>query len=607
MHKEDKKAQAKFGDNVRVHFTCKLEDGTTFDTSAGKEPLQFTIGQDQVMKVLEHAVIGMHQGETKKVTINADDVFGRHLKEKVSIVNRDQFPPDLQPVIGMKFEIKQSDGSLNVIKITDVTESTVTMDANHPLAGKNLYFDIELLELKIAEPDHSDEYYKKAVDFQSRGLLDEAIPFYQKAIESNPKHSKAFFNLGVALQQKGFIDKAILYYEVAIGINQDFVEAHHNLGVAYNEKGLFDEAIVCFQRTVQLKTDHPGAYYNLGNALVAKGQFQEALQCYEKAIELLPDFADAHWAIALLKLRFGNFHEGWKGYEWRWKLKDIIAERNFKQPRWDGSNIAGKTILLHAEQGLGDTLQFIRYAPIVSRQGVRVIIECQKELVSLLQSVQGVDHVLAQDESLPEFDIHCPLLSLPSLLNTTLENIPNEVPYIMASSSLVEKWKKKLLAEEHSMRIGLAWSGDQRLKFGQDRSCPLENFSPLGEMDNIIFYSLQKGGPSRQVFTPPGKMRIIDYAIELDNFSETSALIQNLDLVISVDTAVAHLAGAIGKPVWVLLPFVADWRWMLERQDSPWYPTMKLFIQPSRGDWDSVIKVIAEELLSFREKVGQKP
>lgn len=598
-------AQASHGDTVKIHFTCSLEDGTIFDTSAGKNPLVFTIGQNQVLKGLEQAVIGMQQGETKKITITADEIFGPHLQEKVNVVSRDKFPSDLEPVVGMRFEIKQKDGSTSAIKITNVTESTVTLDANHPLAGKDLHFDIDLTEISPAKPDNSDEYFKKAVDFQNRGMLDEAILFYQKTIESNPKHSKAFFNLGVALQKKGLTEKAIVYYEVAIGINQNFVEAHHNLGVAYNEQGLFDEAVICFQRTVQLKPDHAGAYYNLGNTFVAKGQFHEALQSYQKAIDILPDFADAHWGIALLQLRLGNFEDGLKGYEWRWKLKDIMAERNLPQPLWDGSDIRGKTVLLHAEQGLGDTIQFIRYAPLVSMKGARVIIECQKELASLLKNVRGVEHVLAQDEALPEFDTHCPLLSLPFLLKTTLESIPDEVPYIRADTSLVEKWRRKLSAEGSPRKIGLAWSGDLRLKYGQERSCPLEKFSPLGKIENLIFYSLQKGGPSRQVFTPPEGLSIIDYAIEMNDFSETAALIENLDLVISVDTAVAHLAGALGKPVWVLLPFVADWRWMLHRDDSPWYPTMKLFRQPFRGEWEPVIAAMADELRSFGNYAGQ--
>ncbi|MFZ5906290.1 MAG: tetratricopeptide repeat protein [Nitrospirota bacterium] len=599
--------QATHGDRVKIHFTCSQEDGTIFDSSAGKEPLMFTIGQNEVLKGLEDAVIGMQQGETKKILIKADEIFGPYSEEKVKVVSREEFPYDLEPVVGMKFEIAQNDGKSNVITVTNVTESAVTLDANHPLAGKNLHFAIQVEEISSAESDHSEERYKKAVDFQNKGMLDEAILAYQKTIELNPKNAKAFFNLGVALQKKGFIDKAIIYYEIAIGLNQEFIEAHHNLGVAYSEKGLFDEALICFQRTVQLNPDHAGAFYNMGNTFVAEGQFQEALRCYQKAADILPDFADAQWAIALLQLRFGNFEVGWKGYEWRWKIQDLMAPRNFSQPHWDGSDIRGKTVLLHAEQGLGDTIQFIRYAPLVARRGANVIVECQQELVSLLKNVEGVGTVLARHETSPECDMHSALLSLPNLFNTTTESIPAEVPYLRTDGPRREKWRQKLSAEGSRLKIGLAWSGDLRMKYGHERYCPLEKFAPLGTIGDLIFYSLQKGGPSRQIFTPPEGMNIIDYAIEMNDFSETAAFIENLDLVIAVDTAVSHLAGALAKPVWVLLPFVADWRWMLGRDDSPWYPTMKLFRQPSRGDWDTVITAVTEKLRDFRDHEGEKP
>ena len=326
-----------------------------------------------------------------------------------------------------------------------------------PLAGKDLRFEIELLTNVTEQSRLAEEYYKTAVDLQEKGLIDDAISYYQKTIDHNPNFAGAYYNLGVACQQKEQIDQAIVYYEIAIGLNQEFTEAHHNLGVAFKDKGLFDEAIMCFQRAIQLKPDHADAYYNLGNTLVAKGKFEEAMQSYRKTIEFAPDHADAHWSIALLQLRSGNFEDGWKGYEWRWKLKDVIDGRNFPQPLWDGSDISGKTILLHSEQGFGDTIQFIRYAPMVSDLGAKVIVECQKELVSLLKNVAGIHSVISDDERLPDFDFHSPLLSLPYIFGTKLETIPAKIPYINSDKTMVQKWHDRIesVASDYQNRTGV--------------------------------------------------------------------------------------------------------------------------------------------------------
>jgi FKBP-type peptidyl-prolyl cis-trans isomerase 2 len=590
--------QAKSGDSVEIHFTCKLEDGTIFDSSAGKEPLAFVIGEHQVMQGLEDAVIGMACGESKSFIIAPDKAFGPHLPEKARVVEADQFPRDLQPAVGMKFEIRQEDNTTTVVRVTAVSESSITLDINHPLAGKDLFFEINLLDVKPTQVDYeaADNFYKKGVELQDKGQIDEAIVYYQKAIDQNPNHIGAYYNLGVAFQGKGLIDQAIVYYEIAIGYNQEFVDAHHNLGVAFKEKGQFDEALICFQRVLQLKPDHAGAYYNAGNVLVAKGRYDDAMQFYRKAIEIDPGNADAHWNTALLNLLSGNFEEGWKGYEWRWKLKGVMAGRQFSQPLWDGSDLNGRTILLYAEQGFGDTLQFIRYAPLVAKRGAKVAVECQKELTALLGNVKGIERIIPHGEALPEFDVRYPLLSLPLIFNTTLQNIPAEIPYLSVEPSLVLRWGARIASNNGQFKIGLVWSGDPGLKNDRSRSCSLDIFSPLAHYDHITFYSLQKGEASAQANNPPKDLKLIDYTEEISDFADTAAFILNLDLVISIDTAVAHLAGALGKPVWTLLPFVPDWRWMLNREDSPWYPTMRLFRQPAPGDWESVVNRIEETL-----------
>jgi FKBP-type peptidyl-prolyl cis-trans isomerase 2 len=587
---------AESGDAVKIHFTCKLEDGTVFDTSAGKEPLGFVIGRHQVARGLEEAVIGMKPGESKSVIIPPDKAFGSYLEEKVRVVSRDQFPRELEPMVGIKFEIKQKNGETDVIRIIEVSKQAVTLDSNHPLAGKTIFFDIELAELRKDQNAAADELYAKGVALQDKGETDEAISYYRKAIGQNPNHAAAYYNLGVAFQGKGLVDQAILYYEIAIGLKQTFTEAHHNLGVAFNEKAQFDEALMCFQRVLQLKPDHAGAFYNLGNTLVAKGRFEEAMASYKKAIEINPGHADAQWSLGLINLRLGNFEEGWKGYEWRWKLKDVMPKRDFSQPLWDGSDIRERTILIHAEQGFGDTIQFIRYATLVARRGAKVLVECQKELVSLLGNTEGVSQVIAQGERIPDFDVHCPLLSLPLIFKTKVDAIPAEIPYISADPDLVQKWRNKIIQDKSAVKVGLVWAGNPKLKFGHSRSCPIETFTQLAQRNDVSFYSLQKGEADEQAGNLPEGIKLIDTAEEIHDFSDTAAIIENLDLVVSIDTAVAHLAGALGKRVWVLLPFVPDWRWMMNREDSPWYPTMRLFRQTKSGDWESVIALVKDSL-----------
>jgi hypothetical protein len=255
--------------------------------------------------------------------------------------------------------------------------------------------------------------------------------------------------------------------------------------------------------------------------------------------------------------------------------------------------------LLHAEQGYGDTVQFIRYLPQVADRGGRIIIECQAALQRLIQTMAGECSVVPAGQPLPTFDVHCPLMSLPRHFETTLQNIPRQIPYLHADTAMVGKWLEKLAQDSSSLKVGLAWAGSKTNENDRSRSMPLSSFAALAQAPDVQFYSLQKGEPAAQANDPPAGLKLIDWTSEIVDFADTAALIANLDLVISVDTAVVHLAGAMGKPVWTLLPFAPDWRWMLERDDSPWYPTMRLFRQPSIGDWDSVVRTVAQALAQF--------
>ena len=332
---------------------------------------------------------------------------------------------------------------------------------------------------------------------------------------------------------------------------------------------------------------------NLGIVQTIKGLYAEAISSYEKLVKLYPESAEAHWNMANLLLLTGNFRRGWEEYMWLWKTRDYMKQkRTFSQPSWTGSDIEGRTILLYSEYGFGDTIQFIRYAPLVAGRGATVVVECQKELTSLLQKSAGVFKVIPDGAPLPDFDLHCSLMMLPAIFNTTIADIPVKIPYLTAPAELSAKWRYKIRKDHSKIRIGLNWSGvSTRKKF-----CSLDTFAPFAELAGVSFYSLQKGKTASEARIPPKGMKLYDFTREINDFSDTAALIDNLDLVISIDTSVAHLTGAMGKPIWTLLPFVPDWRWLLNREDSPWYPTMKLFRQPEPGDWDSVIFAIKSQL-----------
>jgi tetratricopeptide (TPR) repeat protein len=445
------------------------------------------------------------------------------------------------------------------------------------------------------DPDYAYAHSNLGNVLMGERQIDEAITHYQKAIRFNPDLLDAHMNLGNALKEKGLLNDAVTVYRKVLQIDPERSDAYYNLGIVLKENGQPDEAITHYQRALHLNPGHAEAYNNLGLAFRDKGQLKEAMHLFREALRREPDNAVFHWNLSLALLQAGNFEQGWKEYEWRLKVKEF-SHRISAEPLWDGSEMAGQTILLQAEQGFGDTIQFIRYASLVAQRSAKVIVSCQNELASLLRTVDGVNHVAGYHEQLPDFDRYCPLLSLPLIFHTTHEGIPAQVPYIRVDSPSVKKWKTKIGVQDSEITIGLVWAGREQ------RSCSLEIFSPLSHVDSVTFYSLQKGEAAEQAKNPPDGMKLIDYTEDIHDFSDTAALMENLDLVIAVDTAVAHLAGALGKPVWTLLPFVPDWRWLLNRDDSPWYPTMRLFRQPSPGDWQSVIEEVTGELRKIMEK-----
>ena len=435
--------------------------------------------------------------------------------------------------------------------------------------------------------------------YQSLDQIEEAVTQYQKALSLHPNFTEANYNLGNAFKELGRWPEAVIYSQKAIELDPSIPEAHYTLGIVFYAQDQVEEAIRCWQKTVQLNPGHQDAYNNMGVAFQDKLELDKAQKCFQKAILNNPDFSEAHWNKSLCHLLAGNFPEGWKEYQWRFRINDIFFNRHFTQPLWDGGDLNGKRILLYAEQAFGDTIQFIRYVPLVVKQGGRVFVECQEDLFPLLEPMKGIERLIKHGQPLPDFDIHCPLLSLPLAFKNTLEDIPLDIPYLSVSPDLVQKWHQSLAADQSDKKIGLVWAGRPTHKKDRKRSLALETLAPLAEIPGIIFYSLQKGEAAQQAQNKPNGMKLVDVAEDLVDFTETGALIENLDLVIAVDTAVAHLAGALGRPVWTLLPYSPDWRWLLNREDSPWYPSMRLFRQPSPEGWTSVILSVRDCLLKI--------
>ncbi len=419
--------------------------------------------------------------------------------------------------------------------------------------------------------------------------LPEAIAAYRRALQLKPDFAEAQNNLGNALRDLGDKEEALLCYRRAAKLKPDYAMTHNNLGNALENRGDLDEAIACYRRALRALPRFAAIHNNLGNALKNQGQLDEAAACCRRALELQPDLAGAHFNYSSLLLLAGDFRRGWDEFEWRW-TNDPRRRRGFLQPLWDGRPLEGKTILLHAEQGLGDTIQFIRYARLVQRAGGRVLVECQRSLLPLLKGCRGVDGLVAQGKEPPHFSVHFPLLSLPRLFQTDVTSIPADVPYLFAEPGLVDRWRQELEAIP-GFKIGIAWQGSPAYHSDYLRSIPLGCFEPLSRYPGVRLLSLQKGPGLVQLQGIAGRFPVADWGSRLDEasgpFLDTAAVMMGLDLVVTSDTAIAHLAGALGVPVWVALPFVPDWRWLLGRDDSPWYPTMRLFRQQRPGDWAS--------------------
>ena len=443
-------------------------------------------------------------------------------------------------------------------------------------------------------PDFATAHNNLGLSLVALKRSTEALPHYREAIRLQPDFAQAHNNLGLALAELEQPDEAIQHYQEALRLRPHFAEAYCNWGTLLGKDLQFAESADCFQKALALKPGLAEAHSALGAMLQQQQKVDEALACYEEALRLKPDSADAHVKRGMLWLQQGKLEKGWPEYEWRWQIDEVV-KRSLTEPLWDGSPFTGRTLLLHAEQGLGDTIQFIRYAPLVHERGGRVVVECQRLLALMLSCCPGIDQIVPQGSSLPAFDLQAPLLSLPGILGTTLATVPVNVPYIFPDPELVARWRQEL-SRLQGRKVGIAWQGNPKYTHDRRRSIPLSEFEPLARIDGVQLISLQKGQGTEQLPALGGRFDVVNWTSRLDDFIDTAALMKSLDLVITCDSAPAHLAGAMSVPVWVALPFGSDWRWLMDREDSPWYPTMRLFRQQEPGKWNHLFERMASEL-----------
>jgi tetratricopeptide (TPR) repeat protein len=446
-----------------------------------------------------------------------------------------------------------------------------------------------MIELK---PGYAEAHYNRGASLQRLSRPEEALASFDRAIALKPGFAEAHCNRGNVLKGWGRFEEAMDCYAQAIALKPDFADAHYNRGVVFGEMQRLEEALASYDRAIEIAPDLAVAHNNRGETLKALMRLEEALASYDRAIALRPGYGDALCNRSLVLLMQGRYREGWPLYEWRWKRRSApLSARVFARPLWLGAeDIAGKTVLLHAEQGLGDTIQFVRYAKLLHRSGARVLLDVPEVLAPLMAGVEGVDAVLRKGQPLPPFDFHCPLLSLPLAFGTDLSSIPVEVPYLGVSEERKGRWRRHLGAA--GFKVAICWQGNPDGKVDIGRSFPVRSFEGMAKIPGLRLISLQKKAGVEQLRDLPEGMRVETLPEDFDAgdgaFLDSAAVMASVDLVITSDTALTHLAGACGVRTWLPLKHVPDWRWMLDRSESPWYPQHRLFRQRRRDDWPGV-------------------
>jgi len=445
-------------------------------------------------------------------------------------------------------------------------------------------------------PDSAQVYNDLGVPLLDQGRLEEALAYFQQALRHDPNYPHAHNNIGAVLLAQGKPAEAVASFQKAVEFRPEDKELLCNLGMALFREGRLEEALARCGEALRIAPDLAEAHVNMGSAYHAQLKLEEALACFDRALLLKPALAQAHFSKALALLQMGDCERGWTEYEWRQACPFMPPPWHGPQPAWDGSALEGRTLLLRGEQGTGDVLQFIRFIPLVQQLGGNVIVEVDKPLMPLLRTCAGIDQVFARWEYLPPFDVHAFLLSLPRLLGTPRATLPDSVPYMAAEPTQAAYWRNELNALPRAFKVGICWQGNRTQTVDRQRSLPLGEFAPVAAVEGVHLVSLQKGYGTEQLKALGDRFPVTDLGSRLKTFMDTAALLMILDLVVTVDTACAHLAGALGVPVWIALPFNPDWRWLLGREDSPWYPTARLFRQTTPGAWSDVFRRIGEAL-----------
>jgi Flp pilus assembly protein TadD len=447
---------------------------------------------------------------------------------------------------------------------------------------------------------------REAGTHHGAGRFVEALHLYLLALELAPGEPGTLLDIGACLHDLGRFEEALFAYGEALAVNPRYAPGYNNRGNAYLELGRYEDSARDYLKALELMPEHPELYVALATSLQALGRHDDAKLCCEKALQLNPDLAEAHWNLALVLLLEGDYDRGWREFEWRWRKKGFTSwQRQFDRPLWDGSPLSGRTILLHAEQGFGDALQFARYLPLVAARGGEVIVECHRELVSLFARIEGVRVALPFGSVLPPFEVHAPFMSLPRLFGTSLDTIPGRVPYLAAEPERAEIWRQRL-AQHQGLKVGVVWAGNATQKNDRERSLPFAALDPLWSVP-VHFFSLQIGEANR-AFGQSAASNRHDLTRHIKDFDDTAAFIAGLDLVVCVCTSVAHLAAGMGKPVFLMVAQAADWRWLKERADSPWYPSLQIFRQKRRGDWLGVVHTVKRHLEEItRQRPGVPP